>query len=527
MIQLLIPMSGKGKRFKEAGFNEPKPLIKIGSKTIIERLLESYPADWPTTFILAESHKNSALPDVLPQIRPGSKILYTKDHNKGPGWACLDIIGHLNSDAPVLVSYCDFGMSWDARQFERFVKSTNCDACLVSYTGFHAHYLNPQTYAYSLVQGGYVKEVKEKASFTSCRQKEYASAGAYYFSSTKLLEDSLNDQIEQGLTLNNEMYLSLTIQALLKEKHDAKVRVFNIPYFFQWGTPRDLKDATYWEKSFENKNLFDCINNECTVEQILLPMAGFGSRFKGLFNEPKPFIPLAGKPMFRNALDSFPKAKKTVLVSLKEHQPWLNSAIKKAESSVYLSSTPEGQALSTEAGLASLTPNKEVIVTACDHGIICNPNKWLSFKKRLDIDAAIFTISDLPAANRTPDSYAYVETSYNEVEFPKVKNVSVKRPLSHNPRNDKVLIGSFWFKNRDILELGISKLVAQDLRINDELYLDSIFPLLLQEGYNIVEFPLDGYIGWGDPQCFAESVYWQGAHCGNQHSLNGLIIPEG
>ena len=34
-MQLIIPMSGEGERFKKAGFSQPKPLIEINNKPII------------------------------------------------------------------------------------------------------------------------------------------------------------------------------------------------------------------------------------------------------------------------------------------------------------------------------------------------------------------------------------------------------------------------------------------------------------------------------------------------------------
>ena len=42
-IQLIIPMSGIGKRFIDAGYSEPKPLIKVDGKPIIEHVLNLFP----------------------------------------------------------------------------------------------------------------------------------------------------------------------------------------------------------------------------------------------------------------------------------------------------------------------------------------------------------------------------------------------------------------------------------------------------------------------------------------------------
>ena len=41
-IQLIIPMSGVGRRFIEAGYTEPKPLIVVDKKPIIEHIISNF-----------------------------------------------------------------------------------------------------------------------------------------------------------------------------------------------------------------------------------------------------------------------------------------------------------------------------------------------------------------------------------------------------------------------------------------------------------------------------------------------------
>ena len=41
-IQLVVPMSGIGKRFKDAGYTTPKPLIKIRGKEIINHVVNMF-----------------------------------------------------------------------------------------------------------------------------------------------------------------------------------------------------------------------------------------------------------------------------------------------------------------------------------------------------------------------------------------------------------------------------------------------------------------------------------------------------
>ncbi|MBM4318087.1 MAG: hypothetical protein FJ116_11500 [Deltaproteobacteria bacterium] len=508
-IQLLIPMSGQGNRYREAGYTQPKPLIPVNGVPMISRLLENFPESWKTVFVMAENHRNTELPAVLSKERPQAKQIFIEKHTQGPSFAALKGLEVLDPDAPVLLSYCDYAMVWDSARFARFVEESQCEACVISYRGYHAHYRSSLQYAYSRLEGERVVEVKEKGSFTSNRENEFASSGGYYFKSGKLLKEAIEFQIAQNLQLNGEFYSSLTVEALLRKNPKSHVRVFEIPGFFQWGTPEDLQIFEYWERSFQAYNRIVGLEPP-QVAQVLMPMAGLGSRFSKVTSMPKPFIPVGDLSMYQRALRTLPVSQKTVLVSLESVKSYLNteSVIVKL-----LKETPQGQALSTEAGLSHLDKTAEVIVSSCDHGIVLDPKIWKEFHRNPDCEAAIFTIRGYPGAKNHPNAYAYV-VSQKRGYFPEVEKVSVKVPVSKDPSNDSLLVGTFWFQSGEVLERGISSLKKSEIQVNGELYLDSIFEILIQEGMKVREIPLSGYLCWGDPESLAEALYWEEIFCG-------------
>ena len=44
-IQIIIPMSGYGERFKKAGYKLPKPLIVVDGKPVIAHIVDLYPGE--------------------------------------------------------------------------------------------------------------------------------------------------------------------------------------------------------------------------------------------------------------------------------------------------------------------------------------------------------------------------------------------------------------------------------------------------------------------------------------------------
>jgi NDP-sugar pyrophosphorylase family protein len=441
---------------------------------------------------------------LLKKLRPHSQLITVAKNEQGPALAIETALPHLDAKKPVLISYCDYGLKWDPWDFAEFVTKSDCDACLVSYRGFHSHYLSPLMYAYSKMENEFVKEIKEKGSFTDQREKEYASCGAYYFKNVSDVAAALRYQKENNLTVNGEYYTSLTMEALLRAKPETHCRIYEIDAFYQWGTPQDLQDFEYWENTFSHWNGFMAAKEKISCAQILMPMAGSGSRLGHLFTTPKPLIPVGDIPMYQRAVNSFPRAKNTVYVTLKNIAEKMN--LLPDEKIVRLENTPAGQALSTELGLAQLDPNKDFIVTACDHSVVINPQAWTDFIADPQCEAAIFTIKGFPGTRRSPTSFSYIASATGS--FPLVKKISVKQPLSPSPDRDSLLVGSFWFKNAAVAQKGISLLKQKGETVNGELYLDSIFQLLIENGAVVREFPLSGYANWGDPESLKESIYW-------------------
>ena len=50
-MQIIIPMSGFGERFRRAGYKIPKPLIKVEDKPIIGHVIDMFPGESDFIFI--------------------------------------------------------------------------------------------------------------------------------------------------------------------------------------------------------------------------------------------------------------------------------------------------------------------------------------------------------------------------------------------------------------------------------------------------------------------------------------------
>ena len=178
-MQLIIPMSGLGKRFINAGYKIPKPLIKVDNKSIISHVVNMFPGIDSVIFICNKNHlskKELYMQDKLLEAFPTAKIYGIDQHKKGPIYAVLQIINKVDLEIPTIVNYCDFNCLWEFGKFKNFVKNSNCDGCVATYTGFHPHMISNTNYAYVKLKDSLIIDIQEKKPFTKQPLNENASS---------------------------------------------------------------------------------------------------------------------------------------------------------------------------------------------------------------------------------------------------------------------------------------------------------------------------------------------------------------
>ena len=148
-MHIVIPMSGMGNRFIKAGYIDPKPLIIIDGKPIIEHVCDLFPGEDKFTFICNSKHlKETNMREVLKKIKPNANIIEIPNHKKGPVYAVSFIYDLIEDDEEIIVNYCDFGTYWSYKNFLTHTRNRKADGAIPSYSGFHPHMLGNTNYAF-------------------------------------------------------------------------------------------------------------------------------------------------------------------------------------------------------------------------------------------------------------------------------------------------------------------------------------------------------------------------------------------
>jgi NDP-sugar pyrophosphorylase family protein len=513
-IQLIIPMSGIGARFIAAGYDLPKPLIEIDGLPMIEHVLNLYPGIEDVIFICNEYHLSKTnMPEVLARICPTGKILSVSEKlKKGPVGALLQHLDAIDEKKQIIVSYCDFGTEWDFAKFIEYAKAENFDGLIAVYSGFHPHTLGNDHYAYVTMdnQAKKVLTITEKEPTKSSKFEEIASNGTYYFKSGAILKKYCKKMELNGPEINGELYVSLLYNYLILDQ--LSVGVFYIKKMLQWGTPYDLEVYQNWSEYFKEKIVVKTASllNQTT---LLLPMAGQGSRFiKEGFSVSKPMLPVDGMPMFMQATNCLPVCDDAIFICLESLLQQTNISEKIKEyinkfSVVSIKETTDGQARTCAIAIANADVKKDraILISACDNGVLYDSEKFNQLLIKDDPDVIVWSFRNNPASKNNPNMYSWLQVD----EDNNILSVSTKKFIGKNPLDFHAIIGTMYFKKMEYFLDGFNINVENNLKTNNEFYVDDVISRCIEAGLKVKVFEVKNYICWGTPDDYKTYLYWQ------------------
>jgi len=511
-FQLIIPMSGIGKRFIDAGYKNTKSLIEIDGFPIIKHVVDLFPGVDDITFICNDIHlRETNMREVLKRISPNSKILEVVDNVKGPVNAIKQAFEIIDDNKQTIVSYCDYGTYWDFEKFVNYVNFNNYDGSIPCYTGFHPHMLGSDNYAFCKEKNMELIQIKEKEPFTQNKMNEYASNGTYYFKSGWILKKYAKQLMDLDININGEYYVSLIYNLLVND--NLKVGIFEIENMLQWGTPYDLENYKSWSKYFSNIHTPNIKIKNPPNTTLILPMAGKGSRFVNEGYElPKPLLEVDGLPMILQSVDCLPKSDNNVFICLEEHinEFGFDVLLKKHYQNtevILINETTEGQACTCEIGIKETNVNLEnpILISACDNGVFYDREKYLEILNDNSIDIIVWTFRNNQASKTNPNAYAWLDVDNDG----NIKHVSCKKFIYDDPLKTHAIIGTMFFRKGLYFMNGLEKNYNENIRTNGEFYVDDVLNQNIKDGFKVKVFEVENYICWGTPNDYKTYNYWR------------------
>ncbi len=227
-------MAGRGSRFSEVGYGDPKPLIPVGASPMIKLVIDNLTPSRPHRFIFicqAEHVEAYNLRDKLEAWAPGCKIVEIDGLTEGAACTVLaarDLLGRgpimiANSDQYVDIDIDDYLEAHDD-MVDGLIMTMRADDPKWSFVGFD--------------EDGRVARIVEKEVISN-----EATVGVYNFSSGSEFVRAADAMIAADRRVNGEFYVAPVYNEMIAT--GATIATYNIGAeadgMYGLGTPADLE----------------------------------------------------------------------------------------------------------------------------------------------------------------------------------------------------------------------------------------------------------------------------------------------
>jgi dTDP-glucose pyrophosphorylase len=237
MLNIVIPMAGAGSRFAKAGFADPKPLIPVFGKPMIQLVIDNLtPAcDHQFIFICQRTHvKEYGLREKLARFAPGAELIEIDGLTEGAACTVLEAADLIDSQNPLMIANSDQYVDTNINQYLAIESGRHLDGLIMTMKATH-----PKWSFAATDDAGFVTLVAEKDPIS-----DDATVGIYNFAHGGDFVLAANQMIAKGLRVNGEFYVAPVSNEMIGR--GAKIGIANIGDdqgngMFGIGTPEDLQ----------------------------------------------------------------------------------------------------------------------------------------------------------------------------------------------------------------------------------------------------------------------------------------------
>ena len=229
-------MAGAGSRFAKAGFADPKPLIKIFGKPMIEIVVDNLRPTIKHRFIFICQKKHLEkynLEDKLSKIAPNSQIVVIDGLTEGAACTVLAAEKFINNEIPLMIANSDQYIDYSIDTYLEKQFKDSCDGLVMTMKAN-----DPKWSFIGFNKNNEVERIVEKEVIS-----DEATVGIYNFSKGSDFVYGAKKMIQEDLRVNGEFYVAPVYNILLKE-NVYKIEIVNIGSeqngMYGLGIPDDL-----------------------------------------------------------------------------------------------------------------------------------------------------------------------------------------------------------------------------------------------------------------------------------------------
>ena len=234
-MNIIIPLGGKGERFKKEGYVDPKPFIKVLDKEILFHVIDNLDIknDDKVFIIYNKELDDNNFSNILTNKYPAISLIKLEHDTKGASETVYigakEIIeNHIHNKKTVLIDGDTF-YTENILQKYRDIKEN-----AVFYT---KNYDPNPVFSYIVLNGNYdIVDIQEKNKIS-----DNANTGAYAFSDIYSLLNYAKYVLDNDIKFNNECYTSCIISEMIKKNEPFKGIELKTDDVIVLGTPIQVK----------------------------------------------------------------------------------------------------------------------------------------------------------------------------------------------------------------------------------------------------------------------------------------------
>lgn len=235
MINIVLPIAGRGSRFADAGYSLPKPLIPVHGVPMIEAVVRNVRPAAAHRFIfvaLAEHLAHLDMRRTLERAAPGCQVVPVPSVTEGAACTVLLARAFIDTDDPLMLANSDQWVDVDINGYLAAMDAASADGLIMTMTAN-----DPKWSFVGLDRRGFVTRVVEKEAIS-----DEATVGIYNFRRGSDFVRAADEMIAKNLRVNNEFYVAPVYNELIRD--GARIAIHNVGRegagMYGLGIPRDL-----------------------------------------------------------------------------------------------------------------------------------------------------------------------------------------------------------------------------------------------------------------------------------------------
>jgi NDP-sugar pyrophosphorylase family protein len=235
MLNIVLPIAGRGSRFVSAGYTVPKPLIPVHGAPMIEAVVRNVRPRRDHRFIfvaLREHLEHLGMTETLERVAPGCVVVPVEQVTDGAACTVLLARDLIDSDDPLMLANSDQWVDIDVDDYLAAIDRDAADGLIMTMTA-----TDPKWSFVGLDRARRVIRVVEKEAIS-----DEATVGIYNFRRGRDFVRAAEQMIQQNRRVNDEFYVAPTYNELIDE--GARIAIYNVggegAGMYGLGIPADL-----------------------------------------------------------------------------------------------------------------------------------------------------------------------------------------------------------------------------------------------------------------------------------------------